>query len=175
MAEGGRTLWMQSWETDSRTSRAAARSAARVHARTSSSRYYGLEATARLPQPVPEAPRTQALTEVEVATSHKIRWGLLLAVLGVTALLLAAAVICPVLLSSAATDVEAAIGRMEAQQRDLTAAETTLSAQISGLSSSERVAQEASKLGLEPAASVHYLQVDAVATVAKGDTTVAGR
>jgi cell division protein FtsL len=90
-------------------------------------------------------------------------------------LLLGAAVICPVLLSSAATDVEAAVGRMEAQQKELTQAGVTLSAQISGLSSPERVAEEANKLGLQPATSVHYLQVDAGAAVAEGDTTVAGR
>jgi cell division protein FtsL len=98
-----------------------------------------------------------------------------LAVLGAAAILLSVAVICPVLLSSSATDVEAAVGKMEAQQRDLTAAGMTLSAQISGLKSPERIAEEANKLGLQPAASVHYLQVDSGTDVAEGATTVAGR
>ncbi|HLA82013.1 MAG TPA: hypothetical protein VJP78_10435, partial [Thermoleophilia bacterium] len=84
-------------------------------------------------------------------------------------------VICPVFLSSAATDIEAAVGRMEAQKRELTDAGTTLSAQISALSSPERVAEEANKLGLQPAASVSYLQVDAGTAVMEGDATVAGR
>jgi cell division protein FtsL len=175
MATVGRTLWMQSWEKDSSPSAAERRSAQRINARTSSARYYGREATARLPQPLPEAPRAEALTEVQVYTRRRPRWGLVLLMLCLAGLLLGAAVICPVLLSSAATDVEAAVGRMEAQKKDLTQAGTTLSAQISALSSPERVAEEANKLGLQPASSVHYLQVDAGTAVAEGATTVAGR
>lgn len=175
MATAGRTLWMQGWENDLPPSAASRRSAQRVNAHTSTARYYGREATARLPQPVPEAPRAEALTEVKISTRRRPRWGMVLLILGLAGLLLSAAVICPVLLSSAATDVEAAVGRMEAQQRDLTEAGTTLSAQISGLSSPERVAEEANKLGLQPASSVHYLQVDTGTAVTEGDTTVAGR
>jgi cell division protein FtsL len=175
MATATRGLWMQHWEADLAPSEASRRSAARVRARTSSTRYYGREATARLPQPVPEAPRAEVLTEVEVSVRRKVRWGLVFAVLGAAAILLSAAVICPVLLSSAATDVEAAVGKVEAQQRELTAAGMTLSAQISGLSSPDRIAEEANKLGLQPAASVHYLQVDPGTDAAEGATTVAGR
>ncbi len=175
MATAGRTLWMQSWESDLGPSPASRRSAQRVNARTSATRYYGREATARLPQPMPEAPRNEPLTEVKVYASRRPRWGLLLLALCLAAVLLGVAVICPVLLSSAATDEEAAVGRMEAQQRDLTAEGTTLAAQISALSSPERVAEEANKLGLRPANSIHYLQVGAGTEAAEGDTTVAGR
>lgn len=175
MATAGRTLWMQSWESDLAQSAASRRSAQRVNARTSTERYYGREATARLPEPLPEAPRAKALTEVQVYTGRRVRWGLVLVMLCVAGLLLGAAVICPVLLSSAATDVEAAVGRMEAQQRDLAEGATTLSAQVSALSSPERVAEEANKLGLQPAESVHYLQVGVGTAATEGDTTVAGR
>lgn len=170
-----RTLWMGHWEVDSAPSAASARSAARVRARATSTRYYAREATARLPQPVLEAPRTEVLAEIKVGGKRRPRWGLLTVILGLVALLLGAAVICPVLLSSAATDLEAQVGRLEAKQKDLSAAESTLSAQISGLSSPERIAEEAYRLGLRPAASVHYVEVGAASNVAEGGTTVAGR
>jgi hypothetical protein len=175
MATTGRTRWMDAWENDLRPSAASHRSAQRVHARTSTAHYYGREATARLPQPIPEAPRAEPLTEVKSSARRRPRWGLVLLMLGLAGLLLGAAVICPVLLSSAATDVEAAVGRMEAQQRNLTEGATTLSAQISALSSPERVAEEANKLGMQPANSVHYLQVGVGTAATEGDTTVAGR
>lgn len=175
MPTAGRTAWMEAWESDLTPSKAARRSAARVQARTSATRYYGREATARLPQPIREAPRSEALIEVEVSTRRRPRWGMLLLMLGMAIMLLGAAVISPVFLSSAATDIEAAVGRMEAQKRELTDAGTTLSAQISALSSPERVAEEANKLGLQPAATVSYLHVDAGNAVMEGETTVAGR
>lgn len=175
MATAGRTAWMHAWENDLVPSAAARRSEARVHARTSAARYYGREATARLPQPIPEAPRHQALTEVKVVSRTKPRWGLILAMLACAGMLLAAAVICPVLVNSAATDMEASLGRTEAQRRELGADGDTLSAQIAALSSPDRVTKEANKLGLQPAGSVHYLEVDADMSVAEGDTTVAGR
>jgi cell division protein FtsL len=124
---------------------------------------------------VPEAPKTEVLAEVKASSKRRPQWGLLVAALGLVAILLGAAVICPVLLSSAATDLEAQVGRLEAKQKDLAATEATLSAQISGLSSPERIAEEADRLGLRPASSVHYVEVEAQSKVAEGDTTVAGR
>ncbi|MCL5734142.1 MAG: hypothetical protein M1274_00890 [Actinobacteria bacterium] len=95
--------------------------------------------------------------------------------LGLAGMLLSAAVIIPLLLNSAATDTEALVGRVEAHERALTQAGGTLSAQISALGSPDRIAAEASKLGLQPASSVHYVEVDAGTAAAEGDTTVAGR
>jgi cell division protein FtsL len=166
---------MGHWEVDLTPSAASVRSAARVRARASSARYYAREATARLPQLAPETPKTEFIAEVKVASKRRPQRGLLIAALALVAILLGVAVICPVLLSSAATDLEVQVGRLEAEQKDLAAAEATLSAQISGLSSPERIAEEADRLGLQPASSVHYVEIEARSNVAEGETTVAGR
>jgi cell division protein FtsL len=175
MPTPGRTAWMQEWERDLVPSAAARRSAARVEARVSGARYYGREATARLPQPLPEAPVYEALVEVKVASAKRPRWGMICLAVIWAALLLAVAVVLPVLVNSAATGLEASIGKAEAQQRALAGELDTLAAQIAALSAPERVAKEADKLGLRPAASVHYLEVQVGAAAGEGDTAVAGR
>lgn len=91
------------------------------------------------------------------------------------ALVLAVSVIVPVLVNSAATGVESTVGRLEAERQELAAAASALSAQISALSSPERVTEEAAQLGLGPAQSVHYLQAGTETATSEGDTTVARR
>jgi len=89
------------------------------------------------------------------------------------ALLLTASVVSPMLLSSRATDVESQVGRMESTEAQLSASMAALDSQISALSAPDRVAEQATKLGLQPAEQVHYVQSGPAGT--EGDTTVAGR
>jgi cell division protein FtsL len=90
------------------------------------------------------------------------------------ALLLGVSVVVPVLVGSAATGVESAVGRLDAREKELATAVSAFSAEISALSSPERVTEQAAQLGLGPAQSVHYVQAE-TGTAAEGDTTVAGR
>lgn len=174
-----RREWMDAWEKDLVQSAAARRSqarvGARVSARVSSSRYYGNEATARIPKPAPELPRRKPLTEVKSTSTRKRIWPLIVATVMVCALLLSAVFVIPVLVNSSTTDLEAATGRLQTKQQQLTQAGTDLSAQVSSLSSPVRIAEEASKLGLKPATSVRYLQLGTGTVVAEGETTVASR
>ncbi len=175
MATASRSLWMSEWESDLSPSPAAGRSAARAAARMHSSRYYGREATARLPQPTVETEKSRALPELKVVTRRRPRWGVALVVLAFVGLVLGASVVAPVLVTSAARGVEAKVGELETKQQELTAAATSLSAQISTLSAPDRVAGQATQLGLGPAQSVHYVQSRAGMAATEGDSTVAGR
>jgi cell division protein FtsL len=166
MPTPSRLVWMGAWEGDLTPSAAEARSAARISARTSSTRYYGKEATARQPQTTPEVQRQRALPELKVVTRRRPRWGVALLAVLLVAVLLGGSIVAPVLVSSAATGLEAKVGELESQQADLATAASGLSAQISALCSPERVADQATALGLGPAQSVQYLE---------GDTAVAGR
>ena len=175
MPTASRSAWIDAWERDLTPSAAAMRSRARVAARIRSTRYYGREATARLPQPNPEVERGEALPELKIVTRRRPRWGMALLVLAFVAVLLGALIIAPVLVSSAATGLEARAGQLESQKQELTAATSALFAQVSTLSSPERVAEQAAELGLVPAVSVYYMQVGRGAVALEGDTTVAGR
>lgn len=175
MPSAGRKRWMEAWEGDLIPSEAAQRSAARTAARVTASGYYGREATARLPQPALEITEDKALVEVKVASSTRPRWGMTLLAITCAGLFLAAALICPMLFSSAATQMEAAVGRLEAKERELGADVGTLTAQIAALSSLDRVAREANDLGLETAASVRYFQPYGDPSIAEGETTIADR
>ena len=186
--------WMAAWEQDLTPSPAARRSQARVTAQvresvpaqTRSSRYYTREATARVPMPV-ERPEEESreLPELSVVARRRPRLGLALLTVVFAAMVLGVVIIAPVLINSATRQTEAGVGKMQAQQDDLTAQTAALSAQISTLSSPDRVAEQASQLGLGPAESVHYVtsasqSATAVAGSAEtaamdGDTTVAGR
>ena len=176
MATASRSVWINAWEGDLAPSAAAERSAARITAHTRTSRYYGREATARLPQPTAEFQRSEALPKLKIVTRRRPRWGMVLFALVFAALLLGVSVVIPVLVSSAATGVESAVGRMDAREKELATAVSAFSAQISALSSPERVTEQAAQLGLGPAQSVHYVQAEiGTAAAAEGDTTVAGR
>jgi cell division protein FtsL len=89
------------------------------------------------------------------------------------ALLLTASVVSPMLVSSRATDVESQVGRMENREAQLSASIEAVSSQISALSAPDRVAEQATRLGLQPAEQVHYVQNGSAGT--EGNTTVAGR
>jgi len=175
MATASRSAWMDAWGGDLVPSSAARRSAARVDARVRSTRYYGREATARLPRPAPEIQRIEALPELKVVTRRRSRWRILLLALAFAGLLLAVSVVVPVLVNSAATGVESAVGQLEAERQGLATAASVLSAQISALSSPDRVTEQAAQLGLGPARSVHYLPAGTEKAASEGDTTVAGR
>jgi cell division protein FtsL len=97
------------------------------------------------------------------------------AVAAVALVLLTVVYILPVMINSSTTDLEAATGRLQSKQTELVRAGADLSAQVAGLSTPQRVAEEATKLGLQPAASVHYLQINAGTAVAEGTATVANR
>jgi hypothetical protein len=164
---------MEAWEADFNPSAAARRRAARVGARTRSARYYGREATARLPQAPPELERTQPLPKPRLASRRRPRWPMIAAALVFAALLLGASVVSPMLLSSRATGVETQVGHTENTEAQLLSAIAALSSQISALSAPDRVAEQATQLGLQPAEQVHYVQSGPAET--EGDTTVAGR
>lgn len=87
--------------------------------------------------------------------------------------LLGVAVVSPMLVSSGATQVESQVGRMENNQSQLSSSIAALSSQISALSAPNRIAEQATRLGLQPADKVHYVQSGTAGT--EGDTTVAGR
>jgi cell division protein FtsL len=170
-----RLAWMGAWEAGLTPSAAEARSAARLAARTSSTRYYGKEATARVPQATPEIERQRALPELKVVTRRRPRWGVAILALLFVAVLLGGAIVAPVLVSSAATGLEAKVGELESQQQDLATVASGLAAEISALSSPDRVADKAAALGLGPAQSVQYVEDGTGAKVTEGDTAVAGR
>ncbi|OFW61041.1 MAG: hypothetical protein A2133_04565 [Actinobacteria bacterium RBG_16_64_13] len=176
MPTAARSTWMEAWECDLTPSPAAGRSAARVAARVRSTRYYTREATARVPHvthEVVENPRP--LPELKVATKRRPRWRMVLVALAFTGLLLGALIVAPMLINSAATGAESEVGKLETQQKELTAQTGALAAQISALSSPERVAEQAARLGLGPAQSIHYVGTAAETAAVEGDTTVAGR
>jgi cell division protein FtsL len=168
-----RAQWMDAWEEDLVPSAASKRSAARVGARVSSARYYGREATARLPQPSPQIERAKPLPKPRLVTRRRPRWALISVTLLFGMALLGLGIVSPMLLASAATDVESQVGRMENEQAQLAATIAALSSQISALSAPERVAEQATQLGLLPAERVHYLQSGMEGT--EVGTTVAGR
>jgi cell division protein FtsL len=87
--------------------------------------------------------------------------------------LLGVAIVSPMLLSSGVAQMESQVGRTENNQTQLSASIAALSSQISALSAPNRVAEQATRLGLQPADKVHYMQSGAAGT--EGDTTVAGR
>jgi len=89
------------------------------------------------------------------------------------ALLITVAVVSPMLLSSRATDAESQVGRIENTEAQLSTSIAALSSQISALAAPDRVAEQATQLGLQPAEQVHYVESGPAGT--EGDTTVAGR
>jgi cell division protein FtsB len=103
----------------------------------------------------------------------RLRLGLVAATFAIS--LVGAAVVAPVILSSAAAAVEAAVGQAEAQQGQLTTDTAALTAQISSLSSPQRVAEEAERLGLVPADQVSYMSSQTQELASEGETIVAGR
>lgn len=164
---------MDAWEGDLIATPASRRSAARAGARTRATRYYGREATARLPQPSPEIERAQPLPKPRLVSRRRPQWPTIAAALLFAVILLGASVVSPMLLTSGATEVETQVGRTESDQAQLSATIAALSSQISALSAPDRVAEQAAQLGLQPAETVHYMQNRIAET--EGDTTVAGR
>lgn len=179
MAAGSMSTWMNAWEGDLTPSAAARRSerreATRVAAHSRSSRYYGREATARLPEPAPEAERVEVVPVLEVVTRRRPRWGVVLVVLAFALLLVGSSVIVPVMVKSATTEVETAVGGAETMQNQLAVDTAALAAEISALSSPQRVAEQAARLGLVPATNVSYLAATPGSKGPEGETEVAGR
>jgi cell division protein FtsL len=93
----------------------------------------------------------------------------------IAGVVLGAVIIAPVLVSSAATGIEAQVGQLEAQQEELSTATSGLAARISAMSSPDRIAEQAAQLGLGPAQSVQYMSAGDEPVGTEGDTTVAGR
>jgi cell division protein FtsL len=172
-----RSAWMEAWETDVSGSdasrRSEARAAARVTGRARSARYYGREATARMPRPARELERPQPLPKPKLVTRRRPQWPLIAMVMAFAAIVLSVSIICPMLLSSSAMDTESQVGRLENTQGKLASSIAALDSQVSALSAPDRVAEQATTLGLEPAEGVQYLQADTGET--EGDLTVAGR
>lgn len=179
MAAGSMSTWMNAWEGDLTPSAAARRSATReatrVVAHSRSSRYYGREATARLPEPAPEAERVEVVPVLRVVTRRRPRWGVVLVVLAFALLLVGSSVIVPVMVNSATTEVETAVGGVEARQNELAGDTASLAAEISALSSPQRVAEQAARLGLVPATDVSYVAARPGMQDPEGETEVAGR
>ena len=135
-------------------------------ARSQAARYYGREATARIPQPIHEARAVESQPELQVVTRRRPRRGAVAVVVALAAVLLVIGVVSPVLISAAVTGMESEIGRLERQGQDLQARSSSLAAQVSTLSAPDRVAEQAMELGLGPAASVRYLEVPGGTTTA---------
>lgn len=174
MATATRDAWVHAWESDLAASPASRRSASRVSARSSSARYYGREATARIPQPGPELQRrAQPLAKPRLVTRRRRQWPMIAAVLVFAALLLGVAVVSPMLLSGRATAAESQVGHMQNTEAELSASIAALSSQIAALSAPDRVAEQAAQLGLQPVERVYYLESGSAGTEA--DTTVANR
>lgn len=160
---------------DAELSAAARRSAARSSARVQTTRYYGKEATARLPQREIETEQERPRPELTVVVKRRPRKGAIALVVTLAALLLGVGFVCPVLIGSAATGVESELGRLELQQKELAATASRLSTEVATLSAPDRIAEQALELGLAPAAKVHYLDAAGDVAVSEGDATVAGR
>lgn len=88
-------------------------------------------------------------------------------------LLLGVAVVSPMLLSARATAAESQVGHMQNTETELSASIAALRSQIAALSAPDRVAEQASQLGLQPVERVYYLESGSTGTEA--DTTVANR
>ena len=172
-AVAARSTWIDAWEGDLIPSAASRRSEDRDGVRTRSTRYYGREATARLPQPSPELERTRPLPKPRLVASRRPQWPTIAVALLFAVVLLGVSIVSPMLLTSGATQVESQVGRMENDQAHLSATIAALSSQISALSAPDRVAEQAIQLGLQPAEKVHYVQSGTAET--EGDTTVADR
>jgi anti-sigma factor RsiW len=168
-----RSTWIDAWEGGLVPSAASRRSDARAGVRSRASRYYGREATARLPQPSPEIERAQSLPKPRLVARRRPQWPTIVVALLFAVALLGASIVSPMLLTSGATQVESQVGRMENDQAHLSATIAALSSQISALSAPDRVAEQAVQLGLQPAETVHYVQSGTAET--EGDTTVADR
>ncbi len=177
MATVARTTWMEAWEGDlvpsAASRRSAARAQARVSARSRSARYYGREATARVPQPEVEVQRARPLPKPRLVTKRRPQWHMIAVVVLFAAVLLSVAIVSPMLLSARAAEAESQVGLMESSEAQLTSSIAALSSQIAALSAPERVAEQASVLGMQPAEQVYYMESGQVGT--EGDTTVAGR
>ena len=177
MTSIARASWMEGWEAEEGDSaasrRSAARDDARVHASSRSMRYYGREATARIPQPRPELERTRALPRPKLVRQQRHMWPTIVAVMVFAALFLGAAIICPIMLSSRAADVETQVGQTERTEAQLSSSIAALSSQVSALSAPDRVAEQAAQLGLQPVDKVQYVQTGT--GDAEGDATVASR
>jgi cell division protein FtsL len=101
------------------------------------------------------------------------QWPTIAVALLFAAVLLGVSIVSPMLLASGSTRVESQVGRTEAKQAQLSATIAALSSQISALSAPDRVAEQATRLGLQPADKVHYVQSGLAGT--EGGSTVAGR
>lgn len=149
-----------------------------IEARMSSTRYYGREATARVAQPWPEAPRRQATPRLRVVKRRVARRRLAVLAVAVGLLLVGSTIVAPMMTSAAVAGVETAVGQAEALQEQLAAETAALASQISSLSSPQRVAEEAAQLGLAPAQEVSYVSPELSGgpmLASEGDTTLAGR
>jgi cell division protein FtsL len=144
-----------------------------MSARTRTARYYGREATARIPQLSPEVERTQPLPKPRLVSRRRPQWPMIFVALLFAAVLLGVSIVSPMLLSAGVAQVESQVGRMENNQAQLSANVAALSSQISTLSAPDRVAEQAKHLGLQPAEKVHYVPSGMAGT--EGDTTVANR
>jgi cell division protein FtsL len=159
METTSRSSWIEAFEASLEPSPASRRSADRVAARSRSMHYYGREATARQPHLAPDSHETKAAPELKVVTRRSPRRGLIVVLVGMAAILIMAGIVSPVLVSAAATGMEAEVGRLEAQVKDLTATSSGLAAHVSALAAPDRVAGQAAELGLGPAVRVHYVDV----------------
>jgi cell division protein FtsB len=146
-----------------------------IEARMSSTHYYSTQATARRPDPRPEATRREAVPRMRVVKRRVPRWRLGFAAGIFAVLFIGLTVIAPIMTSSAVAGMESAVGQAETQQQQLAADTAALSSQISSLSSPQRVAEQAAQLGLGPANEVSYMSSGEQMLASEGDTTVAGR
>ncbi len=174
MPTATRANWIAALEEGLEPSAAARRSAARSAKRdtgrspvhSQAARYYGREATARVPQVTVEVETQESRPELKVVTRRRPRRGAISAVILFAVLLVAVGVVIPMLVGAAATGVESSVGRLERQEKELTASVSALSAQVSALSAPERVAEQAEDIGLGPAVEVRYLELEDYISVA---------
>jgi hypothetical protein len=82
--------------------------------------------------------------------------------------------LAPLLLNVAAMRAEWQVSQLQIKEDDLAAERSSLRAKVAALSSTQRIAEEATSLGLAPADPVDYLFLDDSAQLASGVETAAG-
>jgi len=146
-----------------------------AEARMTATHYYTKGATARVSDPWADSQRRPEVPRLRVVEHRVPRWRLGLVAVLFGLLVVGLTIVTPMMMSSSVASLEAAVGQAEAEQEQLAADTAALAAQISSLSSPQRVAEEAEQLGLIPANQVSYVPSDTPSLAAEGDTTVAGR
>jgi hypothetical protein len=84
-------------------------------------------------------------------------------------LALGALLLAPLLLNVASMAAEWQVSQLQTREDDLAAERSSLRAKVAALSSTQRIAEQATSLGLQPADPVDYLFLGEAPAVASGE------